>query len=292
MSWVVAVAYVIGLGVGYAASANAAFARVWPAIVRTQMAIAPLLLTISAVWRIESFAEVAWASIMSIGFLVLWGVAYLTQRGPRRLGHAALQTMAVSPNTGFFLLPVAAAFGGSAALAPAVLADRVTIPIWSAFIGMLRRDAPIRQSRRTGFVDQASLIALAVGLLLRATVPAPAWTEPAALWMTPIIALTGAATFMGSVLHPTQRIDYRPGVRRWLTLVGLRLALYAAIFAVVPTDGLRVVALLCALSIPTFAPPQWATLYGYSDPVLATSNRFGWFLGAAGVLTLVWWSAF
>ena len=288
MSWVVAVAYALGLGFGYAASRHPVFARVWPTIVRTQLAAAPLLLTVTAVWRIESFAEVAWASIMSIAFVLLLAAAYLTMSGPRRAGYAALQTMAVSPNTGFYLLPIAAAFGGPAALVPAVLADRVTIPIWASFIALLRRDAPNRQSRRTGFVDQAAIGALVVGLLLRLTGPAPDWTAAVAMWLTPVIALTGAATFMGSVLHPTQRIDYRPGVKRWLWLVALRIAIYAVVFVLVPTEGLRVVALLCALSIPTFAPPQWAALYGYSDPVLATSNRFGWFVGGVGVALLIW----
>jgi hypothetical protein len=63
----------------------------------------------------------------------------------------------------------------------------------------------------------------------------------------------------------------------------LRVVLFAPIIAFVPTEALRVVAVLCALSIPAFAVPQMALVYGYSDPVVAAGSRYGWFVGAVGL---------
>ena len=48
--------------------------------------------------------------------------------------------------------------------------------------------------------------------------------------------------------------------------------------------------MLCALSVPSFATPQCATLYGYAEPVVAAGNRYGWFIGAAGAAGL-WFMA-
>ena len=88
-------------------------------------------------------------------------------------------------------------------------------------------------------------------------------------------------------LFIAQRIDPRPGIRRWLALAGLRTGLFLAIAAVAPSIAVKVVAILCGLSIPTFAPPQMATLYGYADPVVAAGSRYGWFFGAAGLVLAV-----
>jgi len=287
MPLVVAIAYAVGLGLGWYATRGGAFADVWPIVVRTQMVAAPLLLTVAAVWRIETFGELFWPAVMVAAMIVQFAVTWLTQAEPQRMAHATLESMATSPNTGFFLLPIAAAIGGPGALVSAVLIDRMTIPLWGWWIALLRRGAPIPQSRRTGLVDQAALLSLVAGLLLRLTGPAPDWTATLALWTAPVLALSGAATFIGSALHPSQRIDPQPGRRRWWALVLLRIALFAAIAVVVPTASLRVLAILCALTVPTFSPPQWATVYGYANPVLAAGNRLGWFVGALGVVAAV-----
>ncbi|MHB0929039.1 MAG: AEC family transporter [Candidatus Nanopelagicales bacterium] len=284
MSLVVAMAYAIGLGFGWLATRKGAFAEVWPVVVRAQMVAAPLMLTITAVWRLENFDQLLWPAIMVLVLVVMFAYAYSTLHGEQRTAHATLQAMSASPNTGFFLVPITAALGGPSALVSAVLVDRLTIPVWSAWIAVLRREAPVAQSRRTSFVDQAALIAAAMGLLLRFTGPAPQWTATLSLWVAPVLAMSGAATFIGSALHPSQRIDPRPGRRRWIALALLRIALFAGIYLAAPTPQLRLLALLMALSVPPFGPPQFATLYGFSDPVLAAGNRMGWFVGITGVI--------
>ncbi len=283
MSLVVAVAYALGLGFGWLATRKGAFAEIWPALVRVQMVAAPLLLTVVAVWRLRAFDDLLWPAIMVAMFLVIFAISQVTQREEPRSARATLQAMSAVPNTGFFLVPIAAALDPRA-LVPAVLVDRLTIPVWSWWIALLRRDAPIPQSRRTGVLDQAALIAAAIGLLLRFTGPAPDWTATMSQWVAPVLAMSGAATFIGSALHPSQRVDPRPGRWRWIALVLLRICLFAVVFIFVPAE-MRVLAVLCALSAPTFGPPQYATLYGYNDPVLAAGNRLGWFVGAVGVVT-------
>ncbi len=285
MSLVVAIAYALGLGLGWLATRKGGFADIWPVVVRVQMVAAPLLLTVAAVWRLKSFDELLWPAVMVLMLLVVFGVSLLTHHEEPRVGLATLHAASAVPNTGFFLVPITAALA-PAALVPAVLVDRLTIPVWSWWIALLRREAPIAQSRRTGVLDQSALIAAAAGLLLRFTGPAPDWTATMSQWVAPVLAMSGAATFIGSALHPSQRVDPRPGRQRWIALVLLRFALFAGIFIFVPKQ-MRVLAVLCALSVPTFGPPQFATLYGYNDPVLAAGNRLGWFVGAVGVVAAV-----
>lgn len=286
MPLVVALAYALGLLLGWLATRKGTFAEVWPNVVRAQMLAAPLLLTVAAVWRLKSFDELLWPIVLASTILVLFAATWSTLTPPLRTAHATLQTMSTAPNSGFFVIPIAAAIGGPVALVIAVLMDRIVILLWSGGIHLLRREAPIAQSRRTGFADQASVIAMLVGLLLRFTGPAPEWTATMALWTAPVLALSGAATFIGSALHPSQRIDYRPGVPRWLKLVGLRVLMFAIIAVMVPNHALLVVAVLCALSIPTFTPPQFSALYGYADTVVAAGNRLGWLVGAVGVVVV------
>jgi hypothetical protein len=133
-------------------------------------------------------------------------------------------------------------------------------------------------------VDQSPLLALVLGLALHLVGPAPDWTATVSLAMAPVMAATGAAVFVGSVLHPTQRIPARPGLGPWLRLVALRVALLAPVVLLAPNDGVRLVAVLCALSIPAFGPAQFSTVYGYAEPVVAASARYGWWIGALGVV--------
>ena len=283
MSVVVLIAYAIGVGLGLLAARSTRFGMVWPAIVRTQILVAAIALSIVAVWRIDNVDSVLWPLLMALAMALMFFIAWLTARGPNRDAHAALQTWAANANTAFFVIPVGAALGGSAGALAAVLMDRLATPLYAFWVWLLRRGAPRQQRRRTSFIDQAPVIALGVGLLLHLTGPAPAWTATVTLWAVPLLAASGAAIFIGSVLHHTQRIDPRPGIRRWLALVGVRIALLMPIAVLAPTLSLRVVALLCALSIPAFAAPQVSTIYGYADPVVAAGSRYGWFFGAAGL---------
>lgn len=282
----VLIAYILGGSLGALAIRNATFARIWPVFVRSQMVAAPIVLSIAAVWRIDSLENIVWPVLLMGGVVAMLGVATVTAETRDQPAIAVLRTMSAAPNSGFFVMPIAAAFGGSAAAVIAVLMDRAATFVWSWWIAILRKHAPTPQSKRTGFTDQAGLIALAVGAALHLAGSAPDWTSTVVLWCAPIIAGTGAATFVGSALHPSQRIDHRPGTRRYAMLVLSRIVIFGLLALAAPNDAVRLVAMLCALSIPTFATPQFATLYGYAEPVVAAGNRYGWLLGAAGAAGL------
>jgi hypothetical protein len=194
-----------------------------------------------------------------------------------------MRAWAATPNTSFWVTPVAAVLMGSPGAVVAVLVDRLAAPLWAVFIWFLRRDAPRPQRRVTSLVDQSPLIALLAGLLLRATGTAPAWTASVTTAVVPLLAASGAALFVGSVLHPTQRMDPRPGLRAWALLVALRILLFIPISWLAPSPDIAVVALLCGLSIPAFGPAQFSTVYGYREPAVAASSRYGWLVGAAGL---------
>lgn len=287
MSGIVLVAYAIGIVLGLAASRSTGFGLVWPTIVRVQILVAAIALSITAVWRIDNVDSIVWPLLMALTMVVMTVVAWFTATGPNRSAHAVLQTWAANSNTAFFVIPVGAALAGPTGAVAAVLMDRISAPLFAFWVGVLRRGAPTQQRRRTGFVDQAPMIALAIGLLLHLTGPAPEWTATVTLWAAPLLAASGAAIFVGSVLHPTQRIDPRPGLPRWFALVALRAVLMAPIVVFAPDLELKVVAVLCALSIPAFGAPQVSTMYGYVDPVVAAGSRYGWFVGALGLVAAV-----
>ena len=283
MSLVVLIAYAIGVALGLLAARRTSFGRVWPHIVRSQTLIAAIVLSIASVWRIDSIDGVVWPLLMTLAMVLISLFSWLTWHGPNRAAHATLQTWAASANTAFFVIPIGAALGGPAGATAAVLMDRMATPLYALWIHLLRRGAPRQQRRRTSLVDQAPLLALGIGLLLHLAGPAPQWTATITLVAAPVLAASGAAIFIGSALHPSQRIDPAAGRQRWLVLVGLRIAVFGVLAALAPTPSLQVVAVLCALSIPAFGAPQVSTVYGYSDPVVAAGSRYGWFVGAAGL---------
>jgi hypothetical protein len=287
MSIAVLIGYAVGITLGLLAARIDAFGRVWPAIVRTQLLVVSIALSITAVWGISTFATVLWPLLMVGGFVVITVVALVTVRGDHPQQHAVLQAWASASNTGFWSVPLASVLAGPTGALTAVLVDRLGIPLWAWWTHQLRRDAPLAQRRRTSLIDQSPLIALAIGAALRLTGPAPDWAHTITYFAGPVLAATGSAIFIGSVLHPSQRIDPRPGVRRWLTLVSVRVAFFLIVAVVAPTPAIRVVAILLALSIPTFAPPQMATIYGYADPVVAAGSRYGWVFGVLGLTAAV-----
>jgi hypothetical protein len=121
-------------------------------------------------------------------------------------------------------------------------------------------------------------------VLLKLTGPAPAATLTLSAICTPVLAGTGAAVFVGSVLHRSQRIDPRPGVATWLRLVALRVVLLGPLVVLAPSAAVGVVAALTALSVPTFGPAQMSTVYGYADAAVVAAARYGWVTGAAGLM--------
>jgi predicted permease len=287
MSAAVLIAYAIGVSLGLLAARVTAFGLVWPSIVRAQTLLASILLSIVAVWRIDSVASVLWPVLMAVAIAIIAVVAWLTCHGPDRDAHAVLQAWTANSNSGFFVIPVAAALGGPAGAQAAVLMDRMAIPVYAVWTHVLRRQAPQPQRRATSFIDQAPVIALGIGLLMHLVGPAPEWTATLTMIAAPVMAASGAAIFIGSVLHPSQRIDPRPGFRRWLALVLLRVLLFGLIAVFAPNPSIQVVAVLCALSIPAFGPPQVSTMYGYAEPVVAAGSRYGWAVGALGVVAAI-----
>jgi hypothetical protein len=182
---------------------------------------------------------------------------------------------------------LAAAIAGPVGLIVAVFIDRVMIFFFGFFVWILRRQAPIKQQIRTSWIDQAPLIALLIGLVLNAFTQPPAWTSVALEWAAPLLAAIGAAMFVGSVLHPSQQIPWRPGIRVWLVLIAMRIALLVPLAFFAPNAAIAAVLVLCAFSIPAFYPPQLSVLYGYADSVVAAASRLGWIFAPVGVLLAV-----
>ena len=149
---------------------------------------------------------------------------------------------------------------------------------------MLRKHAPIKQQVRTSWIDQSPLIALVVGLLLGVISDAPEWTASVLQWLAPVVAAIGAAVFVGSVLHPSQRIEWRPGVRVWALLSLARIAMMVPLAFLAPTEPIAVALVLGAFSIPAFFPSSLSVLYGYTDSVVAASVRLGWIFAPIGLV--------
>lgn len=287
MSSIVILGYGVGALIGWLALRVPVLHRNWPKVIRTQLLTSSILVTVVAIWRMTSFDDALWPLFMVLVFAVTLLVSWLITSGPHRSGLAVLHAWSSTANTQFFVFPIAGALVGPAGIAVAVVIDRLGTPLWATYRWMLRRTAPTKQRLRTSFIDQSPLLAVGVGLALHLVGPAPDWTGQLVLWFAPIMAATGAAMFVGSALHPSQRVDPRPGVRLWLRFIALRLVLFTPIIVFAPSEPIRLVAVLCALSIPAFGPAQMSTLYGYADSVVAAANRYGWFIGAAGVVAAV-----
>jgi hypothetical protein len=194
----------------------------------------------------------------------------------------------VTPNASFWVVPTAAAFAGSAGTQIAVLANVITTAWNAVAVHLMRRDAPFPQRRSTTWVDQSPVLASLVGLLLHAVGPAPAWTADVLTLAGPLLAFSGAALFTGSVIHPHNLAVPRTvhAVRRWAWLTVVRVAYYALVATVAwfaGSNALAVVAVLTALSAPSFQPIQLSVLYGYRSEVVVAAVRWGWILAPLGL---------
>ena len=195
----------------------------------------------------------------------------------------------MTPNASFWVVPTAAAFAGSAGTMIAVLANVITTAWNAVAVHLMRRDAPFRQRRSTTWVDQSPVLASLVGLLLHLFGPAPAWTADVLTLAGPLLAFSGAALFTGSVIHPHNLAvpQTEHAVRRWGWLTVLRIAYYALVAAAASLAGstaLAVVAVLTALSAPSFQPIQLSVLYGYRSEVVVVAVRWGWILAPLGLV--------
>ncbi len=281
-------AYLVGAVTGLAAQRHPRAARVWPVLVRAQILLASALLSVAAAWRLSASADALWPALLVVVFAVVLAASFALTPPPLRAGLSGLRAWTAFANTSYFGIPVAGALAGPAGVGAAVLVDRLGLPVWSLTLWMLRRDAPIAQHRRTSWVDQSPLIAFLIGLALKLTGRAPEWTVTISVIAAPVLAASGAAIFVGSVLHPSQRLDPRPGVGIWLRLVAVRVGLGTPLVLWAPSPALAVVAVLSVLSIPAFGPPQMSTVYGYADPTVSAASRYGWMFGMVG-LGIAWW---
>jgi hypothetical protein len=285
MTVIVFVAYGVGALLGYAVARGGRLVPVWRVFIRANLLLTSIVLSVLAGWRVSGFADLLWPVVVTAVMFVLVGIAYLlTPSSPERPGRAALRGWSAIPNPGFWLIPVATAIAGAPGAVIAVLIDRVALASFAIWVWVLRKHAPIKQQVRTSWIDQSPLIALVVGLLLGVISDAPEWTASVLQWLAPVVAAIGAAVFVGSVLHPSQRIEWRPGVRVWALLSLARIAMMVPLAFLAPTEPIAVALVLGAFSIPAFFPSSLSVLYGYTDSVVAASVRLGWIFAPIGLV--------
>ncbi len=270
-----------------AAQGGARTQRVWPLVLRVQILLTSATLSLVAAWRLTSVSQLLGPLALAAGLWLMLGVTFWA-RGRRSAGEVALEAWAVSPNSGFWVVPAAAAFGGSSATLIAVLANVITTAWGAVAVHLMRRDAPLRQRRATSWVDQSPIVASLVGLVLHVAGPAPSWTADVLVLAGPLLAFSGAALFTGSIVHPHNLSVARPqhAVRRWAWLTVVRIAYYALVALVAAfagTTSLTVVAVLSGLSAPSFQPIQLAVLYGYRSEIVVAAVRWGWVLAPLGL---------
>jgi hypothetical protein len=283
------VCFALGGLLGWGTSrGGATVQRVWPVVLRSQILVTSATLSLVASWRLTSASELLGPLALAAGFWLLLGATLVT-RGRHSPGQSALEAWAVSPNSGFWVVPAATAFAGSTGTMIAVLAN-VIITAWGAVcVHLMRRDAPLPQRRVTSWVDQSPLLASIVGLLLHLVDAAPSWTADVLTLAGPLLAFSGAALFTGSVIHP-HNLSVRHtehALRRWTRLTVVRVAYYLVVAVAalaVSSTPVAIVAVLSGLSAPSFQPVQLAVLYGYRSEIVVAAVRWGWLLAPLGLL--------
>ncbi len=284
MLYPILIAYAIGALTGFWASKRPALTQRWHHVVRAELLITTVTLSITAAWRITSLSQVLWPALIALILFIMLGLTWLTESEPSRASKASLHAWATTPNTGFFVLPASASLAGPAGAVAGVLLDRLSAVIFASYVHLLRKHAPRTQRTVTFWIDQSPIVAMTLGIALHLVGPAPAWTATLTQWASPLMAMIGASIYVGSLLQPSQRIDPRPGIKRWAVLTATSSLLLVPLIVFAPTPALRLVSILCVLSIPAFGALQMSTVYGYSDSVVAAAARYSWILGAIGLL--------
>jgi hypothetical protein len=181
----------------------------------------------------------------------------------------------VSANSGYWVVPSAAALEGPAGTMVAAL---VTIPhtvinMW--WTALMRKDASICQSCSTGWTDNSPLLVAIAGFVLRTIRPTASSTSEVLTWVGPLFAFSSAALVSGSILHPHNQTITRTheSLWRWTRLTSLRVVYCLIILALITSRPLRVVALLTAFGAPSFSPVQLTVLYGYRSSVVNGAVR-------------------
>ncbi len=277
--------FVVGGLIGWSASRGGPrVQRAWPVVLRVQILVTAATLSLTAAWRLTAPSQLEGPLLLAGGLWVMLVVAALT-RGKRSIGQGAMEGWATGPNSGYWVVPAATAFAGSAGTMIAVLANMAGTAQNAVCVHFMRRDAPIRQRRSTTWVDQSPILASVVGLFLHLAGPAPSSTSAVLTLAGPLLAFSGAALFAGSVAHPhnlsVPRSDH--DFRRWMWLTVVRVAYFALIVAFTSSKALAVVAVVSGLSAPAFAPIQQAVLYGYRSGVVNAAVRWGWILAPLGL---------
>ncbi|HVT42411.1 MAG TPA: hypothetical protein VHD39_05460 [Acidimicrobiales bacterium] len=284
------VCFLVGGGLGWgAAQGGTRVQRIWPIVLRAQILITSATLSLVATWRLTSARELVGPLALAAGLWLMLALTLAT-RGRRSRGAGALDAWAVSPNSGFWVVPAATAFAGSTGTMIAVLANVITTAWGAVAVHLMRRDAPIRQRPATTWVDQSPILASLVGLVLHLFGSAPGWTADVLTLAGPLLAFSGAALFTGSVIHPHNLGVPRSqhALRRWTWLTVVRVAYYvvvAIVAGLTSSTALAVVAVLSGMSAPSFQPIQLAVLYGYRSEVVVAAVRWGWLLAPLGLAT-------
>jgi len=258
--------------------------RLWPSVLRLQIFVTAVVLTGVATWRISEIGQLNGPLVLSIGLLIPFTIAWLT-KGDRSSGEIALESWAVSANSAYWVVPVAGAIAGPAGTMIAALVNVPSTAVNMWWIALMRRDAPRAQRRSTGWIDYSPLIASALGYLLRFVHSAPSSTSEVLKWAGPLLAFSGAALVTGSIIHPhnVSITRSRASLNRWACLSSFRIAYCLAIASLTSSTPLKIVAVLTALSAPSFSPIQQGVIYGYRSSVVRSAVRWGWLTAPVGI---------
>ncbi len=284
------VAYAIGALLGLVVHRGGPrLRRGWPVYLRIQLVATAALLGLFSAWRLTAPRQIVAPVVMAGAGAVLLGVSFLL-RGPRSTGLSQLEGWTAFPNSTFWVLPISGALAGPVGSVIAALTNAAYAIPTAVCIHLLRRDAPFPQRHSTSWLDQSMLVAVAVGLLLHLTGPAPAASHWVLVVAGPVLAFVGAALYTGSVLHPHNSSvnRTRDEARRWLLFTVIRVVVLGTVALITDSTAIAVVALLSALGPPAFNPPQQAVLFGYRSGLVMIAARWGWlFLPIGLVLALV-----
>jgi hypothetical protein len=285
--------FVVGGVIGWCASRGGGpIQRAWPVVLRIQILLTSATLSLVAAWRLTAFGQLVGPLLLAGGLWFLFVIAVLT-RGERSTGEAAMESWAVGPNSGFWVVPAATAFAGSAGAMISVLANAAGVLENAVCVHLMRRDAPHPQRRSTTWVDQSPILGVVIGLLLHLAGRAPSSSRDILTLAGPLLAFSGAALFAGSVVHPHNLSVEKSShaLRRWTWLTVLRVLYFVLIVAFTSSTALAVVAALSALSAPAFTPIQLAVLYGFRSGLVNVAVRWGWLLApfGLGLAALIRW---
>ncbi len=258
--------------------------QAWPIYLRVQLVATAALLGLFSAWRLTAVRQILDPVVLAGVGLVLLGAATAI-RGRRSHGLAALEGWAAFPNVTFWVQPLAGALIGPTGSMISALTNAAYALTNAASIHLMRRDAPIRQRRSTTWIDQSMLVAVAVGLLLHLTGPAPAASRWVLTVAGPLLAFVGAGLYTGSVFHPhnVAVVHSRTDTSRWILLTAVRIVYLVAVAVVIRSPAVDVIAVLSAFGPPAFNPPQQAVLYGYRSGVVMVAVLWGWLFLPVGL---------